>query len=245
MLSWWKLLFSSPPTCWFCLSPVGGHRWSSVWERVCSVCSKRLSPIHNPFCERCGRSLAGGEQPEEAPSKYGRCCSDCLTPLYPALTANRSVVSYTEWARELISLYKYRGREQLALPLGKMMAKVVLEQYPRPTVITFVPLHRERLLERGFNQAELLARVIAGDLHLPCKKLLMRKVATSPQSQRTRQERLFSMRGVFSRIPSGSADCERLLIVDDVYTTGATLGECATLLQAAGAQQVFAVTFAR
>ena len=126
-----------------------------------------------------------------------------------------------------------------------MMAKVVMEQYPRPSLLPFVPLHPIRLAERGFNQAELLARVIAKNLYLPCEELIIRTKETSPQSKRTRHERLLAMKGVFLYSSTISLIGKRVLLVDDVYTTGTTLGECATLLRGVGASQVYAVTFAR
>lgn len=233
----WKLFFAAPRRCWFCITPVKAHRWSDVWDLICPVCTKALLPIKAPFCQRCGRAFLKQEE--------ARLCIDCIHPIYPALSANRSPVTYTSWAKEIIGLFKYRGREGLADPLGRMMAKVVVEQYPRPSLITFVPLHPARLAERGFNQAELLAQVIAKKLYLPYEEMIVRTKETPPQSKRARHERLLAMKGVFSFAFANSLIGKRVLLVDDVYTTGSTLGECATLLRSAGASQVYAVTFAR
>lgn len=234
----WKLLFPPPSTCWFCASPAGGRLWSGVWEHVCEGCRRRLARISPPLCTRCGRSLPGPE---------ATLCGDCAgCPWH--LDQNRSVVRYNDFAREIVSLFKYRGRERLAHPLGRMMFDSIVGHDPPPDLITYVPLHPSRLKERGFNQAELLARVISSRLNRPLVPLLKRIRPTGPQSLKSRRERLVSLRGAFAladRASVGKIAGTRVLIVDDVYTTGSTLEECARILKEGGVKRVVSVTFAR
>jgi competence protein ComFC len=236
----WEHLFPPPSTCWFCSSPVGGHPWSGVWERVCMGCRRRLIRISPPFCPRCGRSLSGCST---AP------CRDCEGRSNGYLDQNRSVVRYNDFAREIIGLFKYRGRERLAHPLGRMMAELAVDHDPPPDWITYVPLYPSRLKERGFNQAELLARVVSAKLNRPLISLLKRVRSTPPQSRRGRRERLVALRGAFALAEreaiGGRIAGSTVLIVDDVYTTGSTLEECARVLKEGQVKRVVSVTFAR
>jgi len=132
--------------------------------------------------------------------------------------------------------------------MGEMMVSVAARRGRRPDVISFVPLHPSRLAERGFNQSEQLARVIAKKWRVPVVSLLVRSSPTPPQSRQSRAERLRSMEGVFDLHPSIPAEklvALNVLLVDDVYTTGATLGACARVLVEAGCRTVRSLTFAR
>ncbi|PRX38596.1 ComF family protein [Planifilum fimeticola] len=235
----WEHLFPPPTTCWFCSSPAGGHPWSGVWGRLCAVCRRRLVRISPPLCRRCGKPLAG---------QGTVLCGDCKGRV-GHLDQNRSVVRYNEFAREIVALFKYRGRERLARPLGRMMAESAAGHDPLPDWITFVPLHPSRLKERGFNQAELLARIVSARLNRPLIPLLKRVRPTEPQSLRNRRERLVALRGAFALAEDREVRTKiagtRVLIVDDVYTTGSTLEECARILKEGEVKRVVSVTFAR
>ncbi|MFC4077417.1 ComF family protein [Salinithrix halophila] len=237
MRRWWETFFPSP-RCLLCDSPHRAAAWAEVWERICFSCESRLSRIREPVCARCGRPL---ELEDRGP------CPGCWGAGY-ALQGNRSALAYTPYTRELIHLFKYRGKESLAGPLAELMAHSLAELSWRVDRITYVPLHLERLRERGFNQAELLARGVAKHLHLPLAHVLERTVPTAPQSRSGRRERLKAMEGAFhllSPVPEGSLSGRVFLLVDDVYTTGATLSECASVLKKEGAKAVYSVTLAR
>ncbi|GGA45453.1 hypothetical protein GCM10007416_18230 [Kroppenstedtia guangzhouensis] len=158
-----------------------------------------------------------------------------------------AVLRYTAYPKELMRLFKYRGREVLAEPLGEMMAEVLFEAGIRPEVVTYVPLHPDRMRQRGFNQSELLARQVARRLNLPLRSALQRIRPTLPQSRRSRWERMGALSGAFRLNPRsvGAVVDKRWLVVDDVYTTGSTLVECAKTLKRAGAKQVCSLTWAR
>jgi ComF family protein len=147
-----------------------------------------------------------------------------------------------------VLMLKYRQMEPLGNWFGTRLAELVQKQgeaYAADLVVP-VPLHRERLKERGFNQAALLAASLAKALKLPCKPtLLMRTRERPPKRVLSIEERWEAVRGAFSTRPGSQVDKLRVLLVDDVLTTGATLDACARALLDSGAKSVVAVTIAR
>lgn len=153
----------------------------------------------------------------------------------------------------LIHLYKYAFVEDLKIPLGRLLAESLLRtSLPLPHFITFVPLHPRRLRQRGWNQSELLAQELCASLNAPVplfstSTLLRRTRFTKPQIQtRSREERLRNLTGAFQTaagIPLLKGQI--VWIVDDVATTYATLEECAKVLKAAGAKEVYGLVVAR
>ncbi|MBH8604135.1 ComF family protein [Thermoactinomyces sp. CICC 10522] len=238
----WSSLFSQPPTCEFCTAFVRRPSpFAPVRERICSTCLAGVELISGPFCPVCGRKQEAGAD---------HLCPDCLRLAEEERIVNRSPVVYSGKAKEWVSSFKYRGKESLATPMGRWMAEVVQTHFAHTgiSVITFVPLHKEKKAERGFNQSELLARVIGARLGLPVLPLLGREKDLASQSRRNRQERLLALKGAFQIEGEGCEKCIRdrtVLIVDDVYTTGTTLRECAKPLLVSGASRVYSVTFAR
>lgn len=141
--------------------------------------------------------------------------------------------------------------EQL-VPLGKWFADRLAKLVERngellaADVVVPVPLHRDRLRERGYNQAELIARLLARRLRLPCRSVLL--VRTRPRPDKlhlTREERWSSVRGAFAARPGSQVDNQRVLLIDDVMTTGAIVNACARALRDAGAKSVVSLTVAR
>lgn len=144
-------------------------------------------------------------------------------------------------------MLKYRGKEEWAKPMGEMMAERLLDTGWKAKGITFVPVHPDRLHERGFNQAERLAQVVADASALPILPLLERTRPSAPQSQQGRLQRLAAIKGAFRLSPAvdSKAISGSWILVDDVYTTGATLVECAYTLAVGGAHRIRSLTFAR
>jgi ComF family protein len=158
-----------------------------------------------------------------------------------------SLCHYEGAAKALVWALKYQGRLSLVRFLGEGMTDLVLERLgndPADAVVP-VPLYPTRLRERTFNQAEALAQTLARRLHLPCRtRLLQRLQPTRPQAELDRRERIANVQGAFGVRPDPWVRLSRILLVDDVFTTGATGDSCAKVLKRAGAASVVVVTFA-
>lgn len=214
--------------------PVQHRAARSVLRQLCGACSGSIPWIVAPVCRICGRSEACPDCPrrEERPIRFSRCA-----------------VRYEENMREWLASYKYRGNERLAPLMAAMLAcgyeRMCSDLNSRngslfAHVITSVPLARERLAERSFNQAEQMARQLAEWYRVPYLTLLHRNRNTEKQSLKNRNRRLADMKGTFTaddQALSALADranrlrmTVRILLVDDIYTTGSTINECAAAL---------------
>jgi ComF family protein len=181
-----------------------------------------------PICERCGLPAAAIEG----------LCSACRQNQH-AFDFARSALLFNDVFREIIHHLKYSDRLSLARPLGERL-KACLEREPfQGQVILPVPLHRRRERQRGYNQAELLARCLNRRVET---RLLRRRKHTPSQTGLSRPQRALNLAGAFE-VRGKVPDC--LIVVDDVYTTGATLNEVARTLKANGVSRVEVLTAAR
>lgn len=194
----------------------------------CDACTAALVPLEPPWCRRCGRPSAADVDR----------CRDCP----PASIASvRSAFAYRGPAREAVHRLKFSGWRGV----GDALAAALAALGPPPAdAVTWVPLAPRRRAERGFDQAHVLAKALARDLELPAAAFVRRTAATGPQSRRTREERLRAMTGAFAPI-SHRPPPARLLLVDDVFTTGATATACAATLVRAGAREIHVLAACR
>ncbi len=200
---------------------------------LCPSCCHSLPRIKQPFCQRCG-----------TPLNEGYLCPACIShPL--TIDGIRSMFLFGGTVRKAIHQLKYRHIKAMAAPLGHLLAEY-LRSYPLPgEVLIPVPLHPRRLRERGYNQAALLATE-AGKLTglFVAEGLMLRQRDTITQARTASAvERRNNVRGAF--ICRQVLHGERILLIDDVCTTGATLDACAAALKAAGAGSVWGLTAAR
>lgn len=207
--------------------------------RLCARCRSRLLLVRPPYCLVCGRAFA---------SRAGgvRLCGRCLLRL-PCYDRARSVGLYAGSLREAVHELKYRGRTAVAVPLSGLLAGCGARMLSpnQCDVLVPVPLHVRRLRQRGFNQSAVLAQRLAHLWNIPCDvEALQRSRWTEPQTGLDRRRRLANLRGAFAGI---RARCrgKRMMLIDDVYTSGATVNECARALKAAGAARVEVLTLAR
>ncbi len=194
----------------------------------CASCEERVGP-KALFCESC------------APSTHR------IRPWDERTAGHLSVFEYGGAVSTAIARYKYSGRSDLGPRFGKAMAHAARQLRSAVDVVVPVPLHPRRLVERGYNQAALLAAPIARALcveHLP--RALVRTRDTPKQASLERIDRLSNVQGAFIARPRARRRLagQRVLLVDDVRTTGATLEECAIALQKGGARQVMAFVLA-
>jgi competence protein ComFC len=202
-----------------------------VLSTLCKGCRESIPWITASLCRVCGR-------PEV--------CGDCERLVTRHYERSRSAVRYDAKMKEVLALYKYRGSEKLEPVLAAMLA-FSYEQLQREfifhgidlgigqPIVTAVPLARERLEDRGFNQAERMAVRLANWYGLVYDPLLSRLFHTEKQSLKDRRSRTTDMRGIFTLTSPTSRIGEEvrptILLVDDIYTTGSTINECARILK--------------
>ena len=215
----------------------------------CLVCGRFGAALHNacleelpaatpPRCTRCW--LPTANQSPGARRRDGGCARCAAAP--PAFEALRTPYRFVGPARRAVIEAKFRGVSALLDPLGRAAARAVPASWPLDAVAA-VPLHGSRRRRRGFDQAGLLARAVADELGLPLRGGLLRRVrATGAQTSLGLGDRARNMAGAFAA--SGEPPAS-VLLVDDVSTTGATLGAAARVLLDAGAARVYAVAVAR
>ncbi|MDQ0116548.1 ComF family protein [Paenibacillus harenae] len=229
-------------------------------QQLCNPCLSTIPWLTRILCPRCGRGIH---------------CDDCIRQPNRSFICNRSAVQYDQTMKSWLALYKYRGNEELAPLLGAMLQPAFEElslslgaTMKRGSIaacwdaITYVPVSSARAEERGFNQAEQLASYLASRYHLPLLPLLSRERHTGKQSFKSRSERISDMKKLFRAELSSISKLEqiygsvadtfsrthaRIILVDDIYTTGSTAEACAEELIASSSVplEVFVLTWAR
>ncbi len=205
----------------------------------CLHCREGTYPISSPICPVCGDPL-GVASPRDS------WCGDCLKSR-PPFRLSRSLFLYGGGVRDAVHRLKYRKGENVAPALAAAMKKFLLKGGMGSfDVIVPIPLHPRRLRERRFNPSQLLARGISKGLGIPCESHFLQRIrATLPQVELPRRQRLQNVKGAFKVVKKGSFSRKRILLIDDVWTTGATSEACARALRQGGATSVDVLTFAR
>ena len=213
---------------------------------VCNKCLNSFEPIGGTVCDICGNPV------ESARSNAGFefVCPICAKDEGGSHSFDRvrSWSFYDGAMVRAILLLKFEDIEPLGAMFSRFLAEVVVRAGTNfeADVVVPVPLHRQRERERGYNQAALIAKPLAKVLGLPCKSVLLTRIRPRPDNHvLTARERWDSVRGAFATRPGSHVDNLRVLLVDDVMTTGATLYSCAKALREAGAKSVVGVTVAR
>jgi ComF family protein len=225
-----------PPRCHCCkaYTPDAGE------IHLCAACLESCALIRSPLCRVCGIPFltAGGDD---------HLCGNCIAKP-PCFTAARGAALFDGPIRELIHRFKYNGRVQLCRPLALLTARRLrpfTEEFS-PDLLIPVPLHIKRLRQRGFNQAVLLGEILAREWRLPLSSGNLRRIRwTEPQINLSAAERIANVRGAFSVNAPSLIKERRIILVDDVYTTGSTAAECARVLFKADAASVSVITVAR
>jgi len=222
-----------PQLCASCREPVGS-------DGLCPACWSKLSFIAPPYCERLGIPFAYDPGP-------GVLSMEAIADP-PAYYRARAAVRFDDVARTLVHALKYGDRLDLAPMMGRWMATAGRSLTAEADAIIPVPLHWRRYWARRFNQSALLAEAIAKASQVPLVLGALKRVTATPQQVGLSQSaRTLNVQGAFRLSPSGKAAVagRRLILVDDVITTGATVDACARALLRAGAAEVNVLTFAR
>ena len=215
-----------PPICPICnrIAPFSG---------ICPGCEKKLTPVTGPHCAKCGKTVDEGE-------KY---CIDCRqgTHVYDEGCA---AYEYDEYMSTSMYRFKYNGKREFANWYAGAMAKRLSAKIRGwdPQVIIPVPVHRSRLKKRGYNQAALIAKELSKHVKIPVRNdLASRVAATKVQKELGALSRQNNLKKAFNVTPN-VVKYETVLIVDDIYTTGATIDALAHVLKAAGVKKVYFAT---
>lgn len=238
----WLVDWLYPPRCRACRDRIEGQDA----ETFCSSCWSEIRLVSHPLCSRCGRPFPDASGDDHL-------CGVCLARP-PRFAGARSWACYPRDEssehplRHVVQTFKYGRKVSLGKPLGRLMAKGCQDFVAESHIdlIIPVPLHPKRLRWRGFNQAVLLARQVSRANNIPLDPfVLYRRRETLPQTQLAEDERRTNVRGAFMLHSDPPIHGKSLLLVDDVYTSGATVNECSRMLTKGGAKQVYVLTFAR
>ncbi len=207
----------------------------------CTTCWDTIAPLKLARCSQCDRPLPSPVALTYSPAH--RCHHCTVRP--PAYLKAWTLYPYLPPLQDAICLFKYREKVSLAKPLGRLLLDALPAGLDADLVIP-VPLHPTRLREREFNQSLLLADRVAKHLSRPLSFTnLVRTAPSEPQSTLSRKERMKNLRRAFAVRRPESIARKRVLLIDDVFTTGTTVNECANVLRTAGAEAVFVLTLAR
>jgi len=218
-----------PPQCYLCREEV------EQLNVICDNCRNSLSQINRPMCVICGHPLS---------DEMIDLCHSCGIKLRHFDMARSLGIYGDEWQR-LIQGLKFEGEKAIAKELSVLMADYLHREDPFGSVDTFsyVPLDRRKQRERGFNQSRLLANNLSRLFGVPLEHGLRKIRTTPPQTGLSRELRHDNLRNAFTCTTSIRAG--RTMLIDDVYTTGTTVDECAQVLKKAGYERVFVLTVAR
>jgi len=228
--------FLFPKTCLFCGNYISSSEMSKY---LCTVCYQKIKFIEPPICEKCGLPVNSGE-------KYCQRCTDNKEKVYYNLI--RGITYFEEPIKKCIHMLKYKGKEYLGFFLSDFFINYLQKNNYLLNVdlVTPVPIHYLRKFKRGFNQSELIAKLISKKFNIEYDNLnLYRKKLTKPQAKLNREERLLNINEAFAVRDSGYFMGKSVLIVDDVSTTGETINQCAKVLKQSGAKNIFGLTLAR
>ena len=227
-----------PADCLVCESPLPTRHEGGV----CLPCWGSFPRLGGPCCRRCGDPVLAFEHPAPPPNFL---CEECRRRPR-AFHRCRSAGRYEGALREAIHRFKFERERVLGRRLGRWLARTLPGETAEMDLVVPIPLHPRRVRERGFNQSEFLSEAIAlsgGLVHGP---RVLRKIApTHSQTGLGRRDRRRNLAGTFALAPGVSVRGRRVLLVDDIYTTGCTVEEAARILRRVGARTVRVVTLAR
>lgn len=222
-----EALFPADITCCSC----GAELISETRYGFCASCTKNMPFVSGKVCECCGVPMANEADYCINCMNYGR-----------KFSRNRSALEYEGLSLRLIYAFKFGGKKYLAEELSKMLCDTYLNNSYSADVIEFVPMSERERRARGYNQAELLGVETGKRLNLPVGGALKKIRDTGEQKELKGRARKENLKGVFSVADNSVIAGKRVLLIDDVFTTGATANECASVLKKAGAREVLVLT---
>ncbi|PIP68393.1 MAG: hypothetical protein CO035_03340 [Candidatus Omnitrophica bacterium CG_4_9_14_0_2_um_filter_42_8] len=209
-------------------------------RNICASCAGKLKERLPPFCLRCGRQLKGDAELKAV-------CADCKNDM-PHFDRAWSVCHYEGALKDLIHDFKYKKITSLSKDFANLIIGF-MKKYDigkESQIILSVPMHPDKLFKREINHADILAKAIGKGLGITYSGNVLKKTKnTPPQSKLKREDRIKNLRSSFSLKNSALASGRNILLVDDLFTTGSTVNECAGLLKNSGAGRIEVITLAR
>lgn len=239
MRTWWKYILDLflPPRCKKCGKIICDD------DALCDDCFNELNFISAPYCQRCGRPFE-----DISGLKHGHLlCPDCAREKHPWFRFGRAAVHYDDFSKPLIISFKFYDRTDHALLLAKWLKIAGKDIWAAGAdMLVPVPLHYTRLIKRKYNQAALLAKELSAMTSIPVEySALIRHRRTRPQVEFSGSIRRRNVRGAFSVKHPQKFKGRRIVLIDDVMTTGSTLKECAKALRSAHPRSIDLLTVAR
>lgn len=236
-MSFWTdiLNYLLPPRCLKC------GKVLTEDSGLCSDCFNEISFISQPYCRKCGHPF------EDAPANKQMLCGNCLKKKSSPFRLSRSAFRYDEASKPLVLSFKFQDKTENAVVLAKMMYVAGHDIWEQGVdIIVPIPLHYARLIKRRYNQASLLAKQLEKLSKIKVDyDSVVRHKHTRPQVEFSGHQRVKNVHGVFSVKHPEKLKGKRVLLIDDIMTTGSTLKECAIAMKKAGAKSVDTLTVAR
>ena len=223
------LVYPRPLGCVYC-----GREKALLDHELCAACLDAIEFVRGPVCAKCGKPLADG----------AGLCADCSREVR-SFSRVLPVALYRGWLKDALHAYKFARQTELAKPFARLMSGRFLQGGIRAEGIIPVPMHRERLRQRRFNHAELLAHRFGEFVNLPVWPAVLAKKAEKPlQHKLSREERARNTQAAFGVRAPELIKGKSLILLDDIYTTGFTAQACTAALLQGGARTVAVVILA-
>lgn len=223
-----------PRICPFCQTIAGANRL------ICTQCEEHIPFVTEPYCMKCGKPM----RQEEERKEY---CFDCMKTEHK-FERNYSLLVYEKRTKKSLYRFKYQNKREFVTWYTKALYERYYKeiQWIRPDYIIPVPIHKKKKRQRGYNQAELLTRQLSINSNIPqYSNGLIRVIDTLPQKELNNKQRYYNLRNAFAIGNLPEEKGQIILLVDDIYTTGATLDACSSLLLERGyAKKVYTMTIA-
>lgn len=227
-----------PPRCLLC------GKILSEYNGLCVECFQKIQFVSEPLCVRCGRPFFNES---ESFTAVHQLCGICLKEKRPLFKLRRFAFVYDDFSKQLILGFKFMDKTLYAETLANMLRRAGADIWAqKPDLLIPVPIHRRRLLERRYNQSALLVKCLAEQTGVCADYIALQRVRhTVPQVQLSGSARRNNLKHAFAVKNVERIRGRKIVLIDDVETTGSTLKECAKVLKKAGAKEIYALTLAR
>lgn len=238
MIVFLNLIFPERNICFVC-----GEYGLDIEENLCAICICEFKFIEKG-CSVCGRMVGDADTVQSEKNRILKCSVCIKHPHY--FKKAISTLSYEGKIKRLIYNYKYSNQSYMYKLFGKLMTQSILSHdFEYVDLVVPVPIHKNRLIKRGYNQAELLAKYIGKELDISVDTTsLQRQTETDAQNKLNKSDRAKNIEGVFIISEKSQFIQKKILLIDDIYTTGSTADECSKTLLECGADEIFVATLA-